>query len=37
MVFKLHKMNRSFQHGFITGVITVWIAVIIVEIIKQLI
>jgi hypothetical protein len=30
-------MNKSFQHGFIAGVITVWISVIIVEIIKQLI
>lgn len=37
MAFKLNNMNRSFQHGFIAGVITVWIAVIIVEIIKKLI
>ena len=36
MVFKLHKMNRSFQHGFIAGVLTVWILVIIVEIINQI-
>jgi hypothetical protein len=37
MAFKLNNMNRSFQHGFIAGVITLAVTLIIAGIINQLI